>query len=305
MKDNHIPLIGLERFRQHPEHTIYMDDNLAVIDNLSEMMTTDEETVKLDCFLIAICQEGSLTVNINGQQHLLQKDYCALIPPHAILRHTNTPSDTYTIKIVAFSPSFLSETLTLNRQTWQTMHYLSQHPIHPVKPTDSYKIYLYKELLLTLVQETPHAYSLLTRRYHLAGLLCEMMATLQTLVPENYTSPHPSHYIVRKFLELVNADDGTHRSVGYYADCLCYTPKYISGIIKEATGKTPLQIINEHAIKQITHELQRTDKSIKEIADHFNFANPSFFGKFVKQHTGMTPGQFRMMKENTQESSES
>ena len=297
MKDNHLPLIGLDRFRQHPEHTLYTDDNIAVIDNLSEMMTTDEEAVKLDCFLIAICQEGNLAVSINGQQHLLQQDHCALIPPHTILRRMNTPTDTYTIKIAAFSPSFLSETLTLNRQTWRTMHFLAEHPIHPIKPTHSYKIYLYKELLLTLVQEAPHAYSPLTRRYHFAGLLCELMAHLQTLIPESYHTTQPSHYIVRKFLELVNADDGTHRSVGYYADCLCYTPKYISGIIKEATGKTPLQIINDHAVQQIKRELQRTDQSIKEIADRFEFSNPSFFGKFVKQHTGMTPGQFRMMEE--------
>ena len=297
MKDNHIPIIGLERFRQHPEHTIYSDDNIAVIDNLSEMMTTDEEAVKLDCFLIAICQEGSLTVSINGQQHLLQQDHCALIPPHTIIRRMNNPTDTYTIKIAAFSPSFLSETLTLNRQTWRVMNYLAQQPIYPIKSTQSYKIYLYKELLLTLVQEKPHTYSQQTRRYHMSGLLCELMATLQSLIPEDYNSTQPSHYIVRKFLELVNADDGTHRSVSYYADCLCYTPKYISGIIKEATGKTPLQIINDHAVQQIKRELQRTDQSIKEIADRFEFSNPSFFGKFVKQHTGMTPGQFRMMEE--------
>ena len=59
----------------------------------------------------------------------------------------------------------------------------------------------------------------------------------------------------------------------------------------------PLSIINEHAMEQIKYELKHSDMSIKEIADHFDFVNPSFFGKFVKQHLGMSPLQFRNSEE--------
>lgn len=294
-----LPLIGLQRFKQHPEHTIYMDDDIAVMDNLSEMMEPDEETVKLDCFLIAFCVKGHITVNINGQLHMLQKDYCAILPPNSILRKV-VRNDSYTMKIAAISPTFMEEFLAPSRETWHTMSYLFHNPVHPIKPGKSYKMFLYKELLLTLTQEQPHVYSKQTRRYHLAGMLCEMMANLNKMVPDEKRKDinhNRAIVITRSFLELVNADDGSHRSVNYYADRLCYSPKYLSSIIKMVTGKTPLQIINENAIKQIKFKLRHSDISMKELADLFDFPNPSFFGKFVKIHIGMTPMQYRQSKE--------
>ncbi len=294
-----LPLIGLQRFKQHPEHTIYMDDDIAVMDNLSEMMESDEETVKLDCFLIAFCVKGHITVNINGQLHRLQKDYCAILPPNSILRKV-VDNGSYTMKIAAISSAFMEEFLAPSRETWHTMSYLYHNPIHPIKQRESYKMFLYKELLLTLTKEQPHIYSKQTRRYHLAGMLCEMMANLNKMVPEEKRKDinhNRAIVITRSFLELVNADDGSHRSVCYYADQLCYSPKYLSFIIKTVTGKTPLQIINEHAIKQIKFKLRYTDISMKELADLFDFPNPSFFGKFVKMHTNMSPLQYRQSKE--------
>ena len=131
-------------------------------------------------------------------------------------------------------------------------------------------------------------------------MLCEMMANLNKMVPDEKRKDinhNRAIVITRSFLELVNADDGSHRSVNYYADRLCYSPKYLSSIIKMVTGKTPLQIINENAIKQIKFKLRHSDISMKELADLFDFPNPSFFGKFVKIHTGMTPMQYRQSKE--------
>lgn len=299
MNTKKLPNIGMERFKEYPEYIDYMDNDIAVISNISNMLTSDEEIVKIDCFLMAFCTEGNVTTSINGQQYILRKDYCAILPPGTIVRKNNTDQQ-YTFKIAVASSSFLSDVLSQSKETWNIIHYLYNNPIHPVKSNGSYKMYLYKELLIKLIQEEPHAYSKQTRRYHFAGMFCEMMAALNKLIPDHERSemnPNRSTFIVRDFLELVNADDGSHRSVAYYADKLCYSPKHVSAIIKQTTGKTPLQIIHEHAIKQIKYKLKHSNMSMKEMADYFNFANPSFFGKFVKIHTGMSPMQYRMIEE--------
>ena len=88
-------------------------------------------------------------------------------------------------------------------------------------------------------------------------------------------------------------DEGINRSVAYYADKLCYSPKHLSTVIKNVSGRSPLSIINAHAIDKIKYQLKNSDMSMKEIADYFNFTNPSFFGKFVKQHLGVSPQQYR------------
>ena len=131
-------------------------------------------------------------------------------------------------------------------------------------------------------------------------MICEMFAMLNEQIPHEERKniqQNRATFITRDFIHLVNADNGTHRSVSYYADKLCYSPKYLCAVIKETTGKTPIQIIQENAIKQIKYKLKHSDMSIKEVADAFDFPNPSFFGKFVKAHTRMTPMEYRTSKE--------
>ena len=300
MKTNKLPLIGFERFKKYPEYIIYLDDNIAVLDNISSIMETNETASKMDCFMVAFCQEGSLNVQINGKNYLLDADYCAILPPGTIIRKMNS-GESYVLKIAVASQDFLNDILSPSNDTCNVIRYLYNNPIFPISPKESYKMYLYKELLMNLVQEVPHAYSKQTRRYHFAGMFCEMMAALNKQIPEHERSDvnrNRSIIIARDFIQMVNADNGSHRSVSYYADHLFYSPKYLCTIVRQVTGKTPIQIINEHAIKEIKQKLKNSDLSIKEIADYFDFSNPSFFGKYVKNHLGISPLQYRLKEED-------
>ena len=300
MKTNKLPLIGFERFKKYPEYIIYLDDNIAVLDNISSIMETNETASKMDCFMVAFCQEGSLNVQINGKNYQLDADYCAILPPGTIIRKMNS-GESYVLKIAVASQDFLNDILSPSNDTCNAIRYLYNNPIFPISPKESYKMYLYKELLMNLVQEVPHAYSKQTRRYHFAGMFCEMMAALNKQIPEHERSDvnrNRSIIIARDFIQMVNADNGSHRSVSYYADRLFYSPKYLCTIVRQVTGKTPIQIINEHAIKEIKQKLKNSDLSIKEIADYFDFSNPSFFGKYVKNHLGISPLQYRLKEED-------
>ena len=299
MKAEKIKVITIKDFKDYPELIVYMDENIGILNGLNLIIKKSQDIKKLGCMMIVFCEEGEVMYNINGHRYLLQKDHCVILPPSTIIcPHLSNTS--HTIKIVAIEQGFLTDTLSLKKETWDVMHFLYKNPIFPINRTASYRMYLYKELLLTLIKEKPHAYSKLTRLYHLRGMICEMFALLNQLVPEHVRKEinrTRSTYIVRNFIELVNADDGSHRSVSYYADRLCYSAKYLSTIVKDITGESPLQIINKHAIQQIKYRLKHSTLSIKEIANSFDFANPAFFAKFVKTHTGMTPQQYRMYGE--------
>ena len=93
----------------------------------------------------------------------------------------------------------------------------------------------------------------------------------------------------------LSKDGGMHRSVSYFANQLCYSPKYVSSVVKQVSGRTALEWIDEYAMEQIKIQLKHSDKSIKEIADNLNFSNQTFFGKYVKAHLGMSPARYRQM----------
>jgi AraC-like DNA-binding protein len=273
-----------------------MDENIGILNGINPILQRHQNIAKLGCLLIAFCEEGEVLCNINGHQHLLQQDYCAILPPGTIIR-PNLSTTPHTIKVAAIGQSFLTDTLDLKKETWNVLHFLSNNPIFPINRTSSYKMYLYKELLLALIKEEPHVYSKQTRRYHFAGMVCEMFSLLNKMIPEyqrRNINRSRAIYIVRDFIELVNADNGSHRSLNYYADQMCYINKHLSIIVKKVTGKSPSQFIKENTIKQIKYKLRQSNLSIKELADYFGFPTASFFGKFVKEHIGMSPMQYRM-----------
>ena len=92
---------------------------------------------------------------------------------------------------------------------------------------------------------------------------------------------------------MLSANNGRVRSVKKYAEALCITPKYLSFISKNVSGKTALEWIHQSTTETIVRYLRNSNMSIKEIADTLNFPNLSFFGKFTKSQLGMSPTEYR------------
>lgn len=299
MKTKSIKTITIEDLKAYTNLIVYMDENIGILSGINTVIQKNQDIAKLGCLLIVFCEEGEIMCSINGHQYMLKKDFCAILPPGTIVR-PYLSTTLHTIKVAVIGQTFLTDTLSLRKETWDVLHFLYKNPIFPINRTSSYKMYLYKELLLALIKEKPHVYSKQTRRHHFAGMVCEMFSLLNQMIPDyqrHDVNRSRSTYIVRKFIELVNADNGSHRSVSYYADQMCYTAKHLSNTVKAVTGKSPLQFINENAIKHIKYKLKQSNLCMKELAEQFNFPTPSFFGKFVKAHIKMSPMQYRMLGE--------
>ena len=87
------------------------------------------------------------------------------------------------------------------------------------------------------------------------------------------------------------------RDVAFYARELCITTRYLSTITKEIGKTTAKNLIDSFLILELKVALQSTDLSLKEIAEKYRFPDQSFFGRFFKKHTGMSPKAFRAKKE--------
>ena len=95
------------------------------------------------------------------------------------------------------------------------------------------------------------------------------------------------------FIQLVSEHAPMHHTIDFYASRLCLSPRYLSTLIKQVSGQSAKQWIDDALITRIKIALKHTDKPIARICDEMNFPNPSFFAKFFKRMTGMTPLQFR------------
>ena len=95
------------------------------------------------------------------------------------------------------------------------------------------------------------------------------------------------------FIRTVGEHYKQQRSVAFYADKLCLTPKHLSNVIKELTGKSASQWIDDYVVLEAKTLLKSTNLTILQISEELHFANQSFFGKYFKQHTGLSPMRYR------------
>ena len=99
--------------------------------------------------------------------------------------------------------------------------------------------------------------------------------------------------IVKRLVQYIIKHYINERSVSFYADLLHVSPQHLSTTVNKVTGKTVTDIIAKLVITDAQAKLKSTDMTIQEIAYSLNFPDISFFGKYFKRYTGMSPKQYR------------
>ena len=101
-----------------------------------------------------------------------------------------------------------------------------------------------------------------------------------------------------RFIDLLAKHYKSSRRIDFYAERLCLTPKYLTTLVRAATGKSAKKWIDDFIISDAMFLLRHSDMSVQQIATDLNFPSQSFFGKFFKDHTGYSPSNFRLDKKS-------
>ena len=99
--------------------------------------------------------------------------------------------------------------------------------------------------------------------------------------------------LFERFMSLVSEYHTSERGMAFYANRLGMTPKYLSRLIKQVSGRSAPEWVDSFVLQEAKSMLKYTDESIKEIVYKLNFVNASVFYKFFKAQTGMTPSEYR------------
>ena len=110
---------------------------------------------------------------------------------------------------------------------------------------------------------------------------------------ESKNQKNRNEIIMEDFLKLVQKHYKQERSIRFYADKLCITSKYLYVIVKNASGKSARQWIDDYVILEAKSLLTSTTFTVQQISDQLNFPSQSFFGKYFKREVGTSPAQYR------------
>jgi len=125
-------------------------------------------------------------------------------------------------------------------------------------------------------------------------LILEIVSSIKIKIADNPSHYSRKVYLTFQFLRLLREHIKGQRSVNFYADLLYVTPKHLSMCVKEITGKTCGEIIDEMVVVEAKALLHNPELTIGHVADELNFSDQYFFSKYFKKRTGMSPLHYRM-----------
>ena len=133
-----------------------------------------------------------------------------------------------------------------------------------------------------------------------ASLICAMVRYYETLYLKHSQEESKllsrERMIFQQFIQLVNHTNGTQRQISYYAEQMNLTQRYLGTIIKQVSNTTAKEWIDRSTIIRIKVLLRHSELQITQISNQLHFANDSFFNKYFKRLTGLTPNEYRHEK---------
>lgn len=273
------------------EYLAFNEQDLIIIDKVQDL--PENSTYYTEHVLVIICTAGKMQVEYDGKCITIQEGDLFLGVPSSVLSDYMI-SPKFDCKLLAIKPSELMASGELHTQVISSAFYVKTHPVVHLTETDSQDVFAYYNLICSRIRQAEHRYKNGEVRSLINAFLLRMVGIIDsgTEVKETESSVR-GEQLVEKFVWMVNEDCGRNRLVEYYADRLNITSKYLSTLVRNILGRTPTDVIKVVTMKEIERRLRYTDDSIKQISQAMNFPNTSFFGKYFKQHSGMTPNSYR------------
>ncbi len=228
-----------------------------------------------------LCRSGKARLEVNMAEYEIAPKSLTIINPGQLVScgQMDINGDTLFISI-----DFLKDiNIDLNAVTSPPL--LKNHisPVMPLSDNEFDLIARYFELLHSnAVNNTTQLYARNIGRTLIAATIYQILQFVDSRRAEENAFGRLVHKYFRK-----------ERSVAFYADKLFISPKYLSLLVKEATGRSAANWIDEYVIMEAKNMLRFSGRNIQQVTYDLNFPNQSSFGKYFKHLTGMSPTQYQ------------
>ena len=253
---------------------------------------------RVDCYMAAYCVEGTVDCSVNLTDYHLTTGMLLLITPGNIVKITQPDdiSQNLRVTLICASTSFITN-IGINPSKFliEAVEVLRDPCIH-LSEDETQMLHKYVNLALDITKTNPQFVKesigglVSSVFYQFAGFLADSKRRQDMESPVRTTR---QRQMLEQFIKLAITDHAKEHLVGYYADKMCVTPKYLSKIVKDTSGRSVPDWLNELLILDAKNMLRHSDLTIKEISARLNFPSQSFFFRFFKNHTGQTPTQYR------------
>lgn len=290
--------IGLDLL-DHPEIVEYnefrfVSPHFGFVNSFSRLkskLITVDQPYRIKEGRVTFIKKGHARVLVNLIEQDFQPNKALLIVPNSILQIIEVSPD-FDMQMIAMDTDFLP--ISGKDDFFTHLSQLQKNIILSLTPQEISQFESYFTLMWNILQEP------VFRREVVQHLLASLLYYIEFLAQNSYQNDHDyqtrQEEIFQRFISLVNTHSKKERNVRFYADKLCLTPRYLNTVVRQASQQTVMDWINQSIILEAKVLLRHSNLLVYQISDELNFPNPSFFSKFFKRMTGVTPHEYQKSK---------
>ena len=276
---------------QHLPMIDFIGNDFAIFDDIKDMPLSPYPT-RLNAACFCVCLKGWCRMHINLQKYELSEGMMGIILPDQIVQQGGR-SDDFSGIFIAISKSFIDGVLPTMQQLFPLFFLIKERPCVHITPEEQQAFKDYHSFLWSRVKLKDNPFRKEITQGLLVSLFYEICHIYQGHTTQERIPKTRKEDLFERFLRYISESYKENRSVSYYADKMFLTAKHLSTVVKDVSGKTAGEWIDSLVILEAKALLKFSELSVQEIADELHFANQSFFGKYFKHHTGMSPKEYR------------
>lgn len=290
----------VEHLEQNTDNTRYSDvlhfgTDLLMVKNTKSHNMILEYPIRIDALAIVRPRKGFIKLNLDIKDYQAGESSIVFLTPQRICSNfdlSNSESD-----VVFIDKDFIASkgTDVSFKEIVPVILNMLDNPVVQMTPSAVQAIDSLFDILYEFLQDDFEY-----KRVAISSILITMVSRVISEMSRKIKEPSsPSAQRSRKdvyfkeFMLLLSEHYKQERSVGFYAEKMFITPKYLSGIIKDVSGKSAAEWIDHYVVMEAKNLIKYSGLNIQEVAYALNFPNQSFFGKFFKRLSGMSPSQYK------------
>ncbi len=283
--------VSISRIKKTMSDVSYLSDDLVFLPMSAEINPTAIAPRSIDGFAAIIMLSGVAVGQINTKSYTIKPNTILFFSPESVIR-TERASSSAAGYFLAYSKTFINRVqVGLSTSLPVFMHY-RKSPILKINEEDVHEVLAIFRLMKLLLRSDKKLYrnEIIESLFKTAFYIISEVSNREK---EQLPKQGRCEVIFDEFMNLLEEHCRRERNVSFYAEQLNITPKYFSSAIKQVSGKTAARWIDDAVIMEAKNMLKFSGMSIQEIAYRLNFSTQSFFGKYFKQHTGVSPSRYK------------
>ena len=266
--------------------TLCLDDDVVLLDKTHSLFDRGI-TYEVDhvCVALVTCGEADFLID-SVAYHVQANDMLVIIQQQRVQRLGL--SKDFEARVVLMSRAYI-EYLNL-KNSYQMFLNLRREPLVHLESESLTSLETALGVLRVSLSHNNNPYQKQTIYYIIKAYI---YGFAYYLLPYNGQPQTREEEVSARFMALLESHYREEHSVGYYADRLHLTARYVSACVKSVTGKPAIEIIADKLMLHARKSLQNEDKTISQISYELGFSNQSAFGKFFRTHEGIGPREYR------------